>query len=192
MAWDLPPVVTLPTDRTSVYFNKFKSCFDVLDQHAHSGQVTGDGPVLDVAAQRIDNEISIAAPRPGAVNNFVLTVGVFGSYLTSAALNDQISFDFAAHYKGTGATSGATAGSILVLVAKTGPDQGQITATVAGVTAEMTDLYAASPGWVSATITRGGVGGRWSDGFYTVTFQVTGKNASSTAFKTTIYALSVQ
>lgn len=92
MAWDLPGLITLATDRTAAYFNKFKSSFDVLDQHPHDG-TDGGGAVLSDLHQRRDYFFVMPyAPATGVFNVVRQINDTFG-HITKVATASGVAGD---------------------------------------------------------------------------------------------------
>lgn len=92
MAWTLPDLITLATDRTAAYFNKYKACFDVLDQHTHDGTAGGGAVLTGLYPRRTNYVLPLYAALPGGrftISNSPVYGPIGGVWNSTAALNDQ-------------------------------------------------------------------------------------------------------
>lgn len=94
MAWDLPGLITLAIDRTATYFNKFKSCFDVLDQHTHDGADGGGAVLTDLYQDRMQVLINpLFCWDTGRFSSFNLSSGPLGTLQQGSGLvNDECTY----------------------------------------------------------------------------------------------------
>jgi len=180
MAWDLPAVLTLATERTAAWFNKYKSCFDALALHAHSG-ADGDGADLELPHFREAVDIPLWFPEAGGQwATYTVTGAPLGYMATTGALNDEGEWKVWLH-----------AGTIhLTIPHVADTNRGKVTVYIDGISVGIFDEYNGAGSY----LTNGSISGisRTTDGYATVKMKVTTKNGSSSGYAANALLLHVE